>query len=313
MLFLKEDTLHPKFKKEIGRDYKRLSGDVKQFEEIVDILQKLARKDTRNLLKLKGMNRPAISRLVMSVSRDDFRARLARFFKEHQNDSEAKDLAMEVFFNLKDVYRGKDFKARKTPGVERANKAFYVVHYDEQPAYEPAEGGYYYATRDAVSSKGFDTEEEAWAYAEESAKELRDYDGLEMVKIEHGYLFPSKYIGEEQYIMVEPNKDYLSMKKGKQIYESIEKKELVSKIRELLEGEGIYADVYQGSDSDVEVYISDGDWKHEHLRVELLVKRFARDNNMEVEHTQENAYRDEDDISDTFSATHYFTFKEMED
>lgn len=216
MRFLVEKTLHPKFKREIGRDYKKGEQSRKLFDSLVDKLVMLARMyDHKNLLHLNGVNAKGVERLLLSTSREDWRGRLTRLFKENAGDRNAQDLILEVFFDLRDSYPGKTFKPRVRPGIERADKAFYVVHYTEAPAYEPAEGGYYYPTREAASSEGFDTREEAEVRAREWAEEIRDVDGREMVEIEHGYLFPSKYIGDEEYIMIEPNREYLSREAGR--------------------------------------------------------------------------------------------------
>lgn len=79
---------------------------------------------------------------------------------------------------------------------------YYITHYEEYPIYEPAEGGYYYAGRQATAWEEFNTILEAFNRLKEIAHELKE-DGF--VRIGRGgyYLTTnSKYIGEnEEYII----------------------------------------------------------------------------------------------------------------
>lgn len=90
----------------------------------------------------------------------------------------------------------------------------YLTHYEEYPIYEPAEGGYYYAGREAATSYECTTEEEAIQQLAEMKQELEE-DGW-IVEKTHAYL-PSKYIGESEYWKIEET--YGSLERGKQIYQ----------------------------------------------------------------------------------------------
>lgn len=313
MRFLKEDTLHPRFKKQIGREYKQGRREREQFDDLVSRVITLVRKyDRKNMMKLAGLTAKQIERELLAADLHTWRQRLARLFNENRDDKAAADLTMDVFFDLKDGYPAKHYQPKFRRGIERANKAFYVVHYTEAPAYEPAEGGYYYPTREAASSEGFDTREQAEARAREWAEEIRDIDGREMVEIEHGYLFPSKYIGDEEYIMIEPNREYLSREAGRQIYEDIHHKPELAEFKKALVREfranEMPGDIYDTIEG-VEVEIRHGDWKHEHGRVEDFIIDYAMDNGYLIDH-EAFVHEDEDGMSDTYSATHYFRFTE---
>ena len=59
----------------------------------------------------------------------------------------------------------------------------------------------------------------------------------------------------------------------------------------------------------VEVEIRHGDWKHEHGRVEDFIIEYAMNNGYLIDH-EVYVHEDEDGMSDTYSATHYFRFTE---
>ena len=90
----------------------------------------------------------------------------------------------------------------------------YLTHYEEYPIYEPAEGGYYYAGREAGDAYECDTKEEAIQQLAEMKSYLEE-DGW-TVKETRAYL-PSKYIGESEYWEIEET--YGSLNRGRQIYQ----------------------------------------------------------------------------------------------
>lgn len=104
-------------------------------------------------------------------------------------------------------------------GLEIEKFPYYVSVYDKYPIYEPAEGGYYYEGRQIVHSKGFNTYEEADAYAKELFDDEKD-------SYEHNYAgngtyeCDGRYIGDGVLISIENNKDYTKNEAGYQIYES---------------------------------------------------------------------------------------------
>ena len=108
------------------------------------------------------------------------------------------------------------FNYRFDNNLEREKYPFYVTYYEETPYYHPEEGGYYVAGRTATTSRGFDDKDEAIKFAAEMA----DYYGFEKLDDKH-YHAGSKYIGDDDKICVETEKDYLSQEQGDSIYESL--------------------------------------------------------------------------------------------
>lgn len=77
----------------------------------------------------------------------------------------------------------------------------YLTHYTEYPIYEPAEGGYYYAGREAGTYYECDSIKQAKCKLKELAEELEE-EGF--VVCEDYAFLSSKYIGEgEQWIIEE--------------------------------------------------------------------------------------------------------------
>lgn len=90
----------------------------------------------------------------------------------------------------------------------------YLTHYQEYPIYEPAEGGYYYAGREAYESYRFWTRRGARRFLTDMKRELEN-DGF-IVCGDYAYI-PSKYVGEGEQWFIE--KKYGSRNSGKQIYQ----------------------------------------------------------------------------------------------
>lgn len=110
-----------------------------------------------------------------------------------------------------------DFKFEFPKNIEKDDFPFYVTYYAEYPIYEPAEGGYYYAGKDAIWSEGINSEEEAWDYVNDFINEQEDK--TEWEKFSDGYLLRGQYIGEDQSIIIEPRDSYLSAVKGWEPYQ----------------------------------------------------------------------------------------------
>lgn len=106
----------------------------------------------------------------------------------------------------KELYPDVEYSYSFPRNIEKDDYPFYVTYYAEYPIYEPAEGGYYYAGRDAVWSEGFNSREEAEAYA----KRYVDQDMDNWEQSQNGYEIPGQYIGQTQSIRIEDNKSYLS-------------------------------------------------------------------------------------------------------
>lgn len=82
----------------------------------------------------------------------------------------------------------------------------------------------------------------------------------------------------------------------------------LNKTRKVLKDNNIYADVWKRTLDDVDyiaVYINMGDWKHEHLRAKLILEKIG------LVHVNEQIEEKTD--GDSYSATHYFVVKNVED
>lgn len=177
-LNLTEADLNPNIKKEIKRAYK-------SFDASQDWDRKAKRKIKREVRQQAIKDIPD-------------RAERKRVIKD---DDEIID----------DVYpTNKKFVApSRGKNVETADYPFYVTYYSEYPIYEPAEGGYYYAGANARYSKGFQTREEAQAHLRELAEE----EDMDIVNDDYAQI-NTPYIGEQDHIVVETRKSYLSGEKG---------------------------------------------------------------------------------------------------
>lgn len=92
----------------------------------------------------------------------------------------------------------------------------YLTHYTEYPIYEPAEGGYYYAGREADTSWECDTLEEAQKQLAEMKEEL-EADGFIVREDLTKATLDSKYIGDGEMWVIEET--YGSHNSGRQIYQ----------------------------------------------------------------------------------------------
>ena len=90
----------------------------------------------------------------------------------------------------------------------------YLTHYTEYPIYEPAEGGYYYAGREANEYYRLNSVKQAKRKLAKMRKELES-EGFE-VHEDLAYMY-SKYIGESESWTIE--KVYGSQESGRQIYQ----------------------------------------------------------------------------------------------
>ena len=90
----------------------------------------------------------------------------------------------------------------------------YLTHYTEYPIYEPAEGGYYYAGREANECYRLNSVKQAKRKLAKMQKEL-EAEGFEVYEDE-AYMY-SKYIGESESWIIE--KVYGSHESGRQIYQ----------------------------------------------------------------------------------------------
>ena len=90
----------------------------------------------------------------------------------------------------------------------------YLTHYTEYPIYEPAEGGYYYAGREANEYYRLNSVKQAKRKLAKMRKEL-EAEGFEVFE-DRAYMY-IRYIGESESWIIE--KVYCSHESGRQIYQ----------------------------------------------------------------------------------------------
>ena len=170
------EDIHDKFKRDIKTAYKKWASDVERVEA--------KRKEAMDMIP--------------------------------DNASKEQISQYTDFVNNKIYPMVSDFDYEFPHNIEKGDFPFYVTYYSEYPIYEPAEGGYYYAGRDAVWSQGFNSEEEARQFLNDFIVE----DGEDWEQDQDGrYTVHGKYIGQDQIIKLEPNQDYLSAIAGWHPYE----------------------------------------------------------------------------------------------
>jgi rubrerythrin len=170
------EDIHDKFKRDIKTAYKKWASDVERVEA--------KRKEAMDMIP--------------------------------DNASKEQISQYTDFVNNKIYPMVSDFDYEFPHNLEKGDFPFYVTYYSEYPIYEPAEGGYYYAGRDAVWSQGFNSEEEARQFLNDFIVE----DGEDWEQDQDGrYTVHGKYIGQDQTIKLEPNQDYLSAIAGWHPYE----------------------------------------------------------------------------------------------
>ena len=90
----------------------------------------------------------------------------------------------------------------------------YLTHYAEYPIYEPAEGGYYYAGREAYEYYRFLTK---WGAKRQLAKMKSELEAEGFIVDKDRADLYGKYIGEDESWRIE--KVYGSHTSGRQIYQ----------------------------------------------------------------------------------------------
>ena len=90
----------------------------------------------------------------------------------------------------------------------------YLTHYTEYPIYEPEEGGYYYAGREANEYYRLNSVKQAKRKLAKMRKEL-EAEGFEVFE-DRADMY-SKYIGESELWIID--KVYGSHESGRQIYQ----------------------------------------------------------------------------------------------
>lgn len=75
-------------------------------------------------------------------------------------------------------------------------------------------------------------------------------------------------------------------------------KTLMDKTEHVLNTHSFFADIYDVTDTEIKVEITWGDWKHEHLYLDYLMRKAGFDKVSE--------FTTEEDGSDTYSAVHVY-------
>ncbi len=200
-----EAELAPNIKGAIKREYKRLDN----LNDSKTKLSRDMRKDFSQMLRDKNFrNAPSIR-------------------KDIDASGGMKNYVKKMFQNVDKLTNYGDHQAHKITqddlwpqGIEAEKYPYYVSVYDKYPIYEPAEGGYYYEGRQIVGSKGFNSYDEAQAYAEELFKEEKEYYGKGTKFSDGVYECDGRYIGEGVRIAIENNKAYTRGESGRVVYES---------------------------------------------------------------------------------------------
>ena len=131
--------------------------------------------------------------------------------------------------------------------LERQNFPYYVTHYSGTSYFHPEEGGYYVGGLEPDWSEGFESFEEAVSalgdYLEENNSARVSFNPRNVSVMDDNYAYEDstedyeeitdnrgnvvgaiargKYIGEEDQVWVESNKEYLSRQSGDRMYESL--------------------------------------------------------------------------------------------
>ena len=207
----------------------------KDGEKIFKIKRKYASKKVNGMYKELTPTLEPINESITEDIHDKFKRDIKTAYKKWASDVERVEAkrkeAMEMipdnaskeqisqytdFVNNKIYPMVSDFDYKFPHNIEKGDFPFYVTYYSEYPIYEPAEGGYYYAGRDAVWSQGFNSEEEARQFLNDFIVE----DGEDWEQDQDGrYTVHGKYIGQDQTVKLEPNQDYLSAIAGWHPYE----------------------------------------------------------------------------------------------
>jgi hypothetical protein len=74
---------------------------------------------------------------------------------------------------------------------------------------------------------------------------------------------------------------------------------MIKTIREKLYANEMYYDAYQNGIGEIEIYVSWGDWKHDHLALDLFMKENF---NLDCDRNETT----ESDGSDCYSSVHYY-------
>lgn len=173
---------------------------------------------------IESLNEDAPNKAFKKIAKNAYKSADAKNDATKKEYDEIKDLYLpgddtskldkryaDKMISKDDIVKSVD---EKMAGLEKGDYPFYVTYYEEYPIYEPAEGGYYYAGCEAVSSTGYETKQGAL----DAAKEMAEEDGESYSGGNTFYRFGSRYIGEGRYIVVETNDDYLSREKGYEPY-----------------------------------------------------------------------------------------------
>ena len=89
-------------------------------------------------------------------------------------------------------------------------------------------------------------------------------------------------------------------------------KDLISQVNDLIALENISNDIYVNHDAKLVIEVYQGDWKHDHARLDYLMRKFFNESTKYKLIDNYSVTTDEDG-SDTYSADHYYTFEIVEE
>ena len=237
---------------------------MKFFEYVEDLLaaNDIEVVEATGLAESKSLNEDDLHDVFRKDAKDQYKRYSKKMDAWNKKADEYKELGIdpELSKNLAGQ-KPKEFKLDKGYNkLERQNYPFYVTFYEGTSYYHPEEGGYYVAGLEPYYSEGFNSFEEAqeellkyleentstkvsfkpnlpidddnYAYSEDEEEYQPYYDAKDRLI---GAVARGKYIGEEEQVWIESNKQYLKKQSGDSMYESLSEDWSHDKYDELME------------------------------------------------------------------------------
>ena len=101
---------------------------------------------------------------------------------------------------------------------------------------------------------------------------------------------------------------YKSHEEAKAHLDDFKLKDYEEELYKYLKSKDMYPELYVNPDNTLSVHIEWGDWKHDHQYIDSLINNFFFNRGLILDHDMEVT---EDDSSDTYSATHYYTVSDV--
>lgn len=223
---------------------------MKFFEYVEDLLaaNDIEVVENSDLAESKSLNEDDLHDVFRKDAKDQYKRYSKKMDAWNKKADEYRELGIDPE-HAKNLAGQKpdDFKLNKGYNkLERQNYPFYVTFYEGTSYYHPEEGGYYVAGLEPCYSEGFNSFEEAqeelikyleentttqvsfkpnlpadddnYAYSEDEEEYQPYYDAKDRLI---GAIARGKYIGEEEQVWIESNKQYLKKQRGDSMYESL--------------------------------------------------------------------------------------------